>query len=226
MRRALPAGVAFAVALLALAAGAVAASAQQAPLCRREGDRLVLWSLPEVLSRPEVARELEKGLTTSIVLRATVRDGRGHKERGRALVAVRYELWDRIYSLTWQGEAGERRQLPIPTSQALKDQWSLIELPVLEARELAEREPWRVHLELAVEPFSSAELEETALWLKRSPNTTEQGAAADLSGATKSTGGLSKLFDVLLPPIGRHTILELEWNLDCRAPMIVPVRTR
>lgn len=201
-------------ALLALVAPV--ASAQETPLCRREGGRLVLWSLPDVLARPEVARELEKGLTTSFVVRVTVRDGQGHRERGRGLVAIRYDLWDRLYDLTWQGEAGTRRNLPIPTGQTLRDQWRLIELPMLESTALARSGPWRVRIELAVEPFSSAEQADARRWLDKSPATTEQGAAADLSGATKSSGGLSRLFDVLMPPISRDAILELEWTIECR----------
>lgn len=209
-----------------LAAAAVAQeTSQERPLCRRDGDRLVLSSLPDVLARSEVARKLEAGLTTSFVVRVTARDRQGNRQKGRGLAAIRYDGWDRIYSLTWQGEAGSRRALPIPNTQTLRDQWRLLELPVLEAGSLSRTEPWRVRVELAVEPFSSDEEADARRWLDRPPNTTEQGAAAELSGATRSTGGLSRLFDILIPPIGRKTILELEWSIECRPSPAVPART-
>lgn len=204
--------------VLILAAALPAAAAPPAPVLVRDGAVLVATRLPALLSRPEVAEHLTSGLTTTFSLTAGVRDRRGGRADGGALVEIRFEPWDEVYFVAWAGAGGGEERSRLDSPEALDRWWRELRLPLTEGSQLAAREPWQVRLELAVIPFSSAEQRDTQTWVSRSLGTAREagrplGSNAPPAGA--ETPALSEVLDVLLATsIGRESVIRYDWRLS------------
>jgi hypothetical protein len=203
---------------LLLAAALPAAAAPAAPVLARDGAVLVATRLPALLSRPEVAEHLTSGLTTTFSLTAAVRDQRGGKLEGGALVEIRFEPWDEVYFVAWAGAAGGEVRSRLDSSAALERWWRELRLPLAEGSGLAAEGDWQVRLELAVIPFSSAEQRDTQTWVSRSLGTAREAGRSPGSNAPPAateTPALSEVLDVLLATsIGRESVIRYDWRLS------------
>lgn len=192
------------------------AAAPDAPTLRRERGRLVLAAMPDLLSVPEVAAHLESGLTTSFLFQVTARDGGGGKVSGGGLVEIRYELWDEAYVVVKRGSTGPPQQVRFESRRHLDGWWRRLELPLTAAGGLDRGRSWRVRLELAVVPFSSAEQRDAQRWLSRSLDATGEGSAAATSEATEEPPlAFTDLLNLLMATsIQRPALTSYEWTLS------------
>lgn len=203
--------------VLVLVAALPAAAAPPAPGLVRDGAVLLATRLPALLSRPEVAEHLTSGLTTTFSLTAAVRDGRGGRADGGALVEIRFEPWDEVFFVGWAGAAGGGERSRLDSREALERWWRELRLPLADGSGLAAGGGWQVRLELAVIPFSSAEQRDTQTWVSRSLGTAREAGRPSGSNAPPAgteTPALSEVLDVLLATsIGRESVIRYDWRL-------------
>jgi hypothetical protein len=175
---------------------------------------IVVTGLPDVLSHALISGEIDSGLTNSLVLSAVARKGRGKKHQGGALIDIRYDLWDEVYSIHWIGVDGTRRQESVDSREALRLWWLKAELPVLGG--FADfKGDWRLNLELSFVPFSETEQDETRQWISGNKESDPQ------SPGTKNPGGFGRasnpyaaVVDVLVvTSISRRALLTFEWRI-------------
>lgn len=207
----------FLGAALVLAAAAPAAAVAP-PALVREGSLLAVRGLPALFARPEVGEHLTSGLTTSFSFRAAVRDARGGEAEGGALVEIRFEPWDEVFFVAWAGAGGTEERTTLDSREALDRWWRELRLPLADAVGLAAGDEWRVRLELAVIPFSSAEQRDTQTWVSRSLGTAREAgrpaSGSDAAAAGTETPALSEVLDVLLATsIGRESLIRYDWRL-------------
>ena len=204
--------LAYALALLLAAAASPAADAPSYEV-GRDGT-LVVSTLPEVLSRPEVRPHLTTGLTTSFIVTVTATDPAGRPTRGAARVDVRWEPWDEVFHVVAMGADGRAHRETMPSFERLAGWWRGLELPV--AAGLA-RGRWQVKVELSVVPFSQSEQKDAQRWLSNAP---PAEAPSDEPPATVDSGSrLNGVVDLLIATsIQRRSIVRFAWPASQRQP--------
>ena len=194
---------------LALAAGPLAAS----PALQPEGGWIVLSSLPALLGRPDIRKQLESGLTATLAFEVRTTGASPQRLRGGARVDIRYELWDEVYLVTRLDGAGRRERLRFESFDQLGRWWREARLAVLPLPRAPGR--WPSEVRLRVIPFSQAEQRETQRWLSESLAGEEDGSAGAVSQALQERPlAFSQVLQLLVATsIGRPALLEEEWKL-------------
>jgi hypothetical protein len=203
-----------ALSALALLAVGLAAGAEDAPSLRREGDRLIVRALPDVLARPEVEEHLTTGLTTSFVVEVAVRDRAGAKAAGGALVEIRYEPWDEVFLATRADLAGPKEAERLASRRELSRWWRALELAVASTAPLSGAEPWQVKVTVSVVPFSSAEQRDAQRWFSRSLAPGERAAGRNPASEDPPPDASTVLNLLIATSIGRPSDLVFEWRLE------------
>ncbi len=197
----------LAAALLLLALAAATVSAEPCPEPAEPGSRRQM-ALPQVLSEPEVRRNLDSGLTTTFVLRL---QPRGKEPVGGARLEIRYEPWDQVYHVRARGSDGESRRRTLRSFDELQLWWRALRLPVL----AADAESERLRLVLDVIPFSAAEERDAERWLagKLSKAASGRRNADDVGqGRDETPEALSQTLNALIATsIRRDPLQTFRW---------------
>jgi hypothetical protein len=195
----------------------LAAAARPVVELGREG-LLVIASLPEILSRPEVKPHLTTGLTTSLFLRVTATDEEGRKTKGGGKVDIRWEPWDEMFLTTWTGIDGRSHPESLPSFERLVAWWRQLRIPATSAAALGGGETWDVRVEVRVVPFSEAERRETQRWFSDSlgqppPQQREPGDRATAADPQP----LNRALDLLMATsIQRRSLATYRWAVLVR----------
>lgn len=202
-----------------VAAGPVAArdnARREAPRLEWRGDRLVVSRLPDPTTDETALEHLESGLTTTLVVRASVRGAGGENRRAEGYLAVRWDLWDEVFEVATRGLVGSgRRQLA--GRRALARWWRdlTFELP-----SAAGSRPQGVRLEIELLPFSRAEQEDARRWV--SDALRQEGEGADRAAQGAAADGPEPLANVLnllmATSVRRDPVARWRWRLAVPAP--------
>jgi hypothetical protein len=196
--------------LLSLAALAEAADAPGLRLSK-EGS-LLLLPPPALLGGAEVKPRLTSGLTTTVSFEVTLRDAAGHSAKGGARVDVRYELWDEVFLVRGFGSDGRRFEASLPNFDRLAAWWRELEVPVVAARGVDPRGPWKVKVAARVIPFSQSEQRDAQRWL--SDSVRHPGPANESGGAPDPNASGTGVLDLLVgTSIQRRALVGYDWNL-------------
>ncbi len=188
------------------------AFAEDRPTLTRGPRGLTLARLPPVLAEPTVARHLDTGLTTVLLL--TV-EGQGRpKLAGAGHVTVRYDLWDEVYAVGTQDAQGSTPPTTVASRAALLDWWRalvLVVAPVGPSMPL----PREAQVTLQVVPFSQAEQRDAQDWLLRSlrePDRTTAPAPPDSTPRPREP--VREFYGAMLASsIGRRSLITYSWTV-------------
>jgi len=185
------------------------------PSLHPEGAWVVLASLPPLLEREDVRKQLDSGLTATLAFEVRTIGASPQKLRGGARVDVRYELWDEVYLVTRLDASGKRERLRFESFDKLGHWWREVRLPVLPLPRVPAA--WQAEVRLRVIPFSQAEQRETQRWLTESMagDGGGGGSAGAVSQALEDRPvSFSQVLQLLVATsIGRPALFEQEWNL-------------
>lgn len=185
------------------------------PSLKPEGGWVVLGSLPPLLDRADVRKQLESGLTATLAFEVRTMGSSPEKLRGGARVDVRYELWDEIYLVTRLDASGKRERLRFDSIGKLVQWWREASLAVLPLPRASG--PWQAEVRLRVIPFSQAEQQKTQRWLTESMAGDGEGhgsAGAVSQALEEGPMSFSQVLQLLVATsIGRPALFEQEWNL-------------
>ncbi|HEX6178311.1 MAG TPA: hypothetical protein VF057_08120 [Thermoanaerobaculia bacterium] len=158
----------------------------------------------DLLSRREISRQLNSGLTTTFAISVSA-GGR----RGGARVEVRYEPWDEVYFVTARGIDLKAQSQKLPSLDRLKGWWRETAILALTNANAA------IKIDLAVEvlPFSIEEQEETQRWLTRSLGEAHRQQSLDPGEVAGSPGAASVLDVIIGTSIQRRPILRYRWSV-------------
>ena len=181
------------------------------PTLHPEGAFVVLASLPPLLERADVRKQLESGLTATLAFEVRTTGASPEKLRGGARLDVRYELWDEVYLVTRIDASGKRERLRFDSFDKLGRWWREARLPVLPLPRVPA--PWQAEVRLRIIPFSQAEQRETQRWLSESM--AGDGSAGAVSQALEDRpASFSQVLQLLVATsIGRPALFEQEWTL-------------
>jgi hypothetical protein len=199
------------------------AAAVPPPVVERLGDGRLTVGLPgELLQDPALVRQLESGLTTSLLVRLTARDPARRKATAVAHVDVRFELWDEVFLLHAFGGDG-RAITPAPKRLAGRDALAsalpALGLPLALAPPLERGAPWSLEVTLEVVPFSLAEQRDAQRWFSDTV-ASQRGSASEVGGESGSGGaGLGRLVDlVMATSLDRRAVRRFVWSLEVPPP--------
>ncbi len=179
----------------------------------------VVSRLPPILDDDEMRRQLDTGLTTSLVFRLTWRDRQGKKIEGGARAQIRYELWDELYEVAVLDGQGRLQRAQLATFDALAAWWSELRLVVLVASPAAELQDPRfrpsARLSVDVVPFSRAEQQDTQRWFSESLEKAGRGNTEEVARSVEEPEKLSRVLGLLMATsIQRRAILTHRWSLE------------
>lgn len=179
------------------------------------GDWTVLTSLPPLLGREEVRKQLGTGLTTTLAFHIRATGGGRERIEGGARVDIRYELWDEIYLVTRMDSTGRIARASFPSFDRLAEWWRELRLEVARLPRPAGSPPWKVEVRLRVIPFSQSEQLQAQRWLSESLTAEETGSAGAVAGALEEQPAtFSQVLNLLMATsLQRTALLESEWNL-------------
>ncbi len=162
-----------------------------------------LSALPPLLSNAELVPYLKSGLTTTLVLTVTVKNGT-QKTPISARVDVRFEPWDEIFYVALHSPEGDERRSRHASLRALEEWWGELSLTLpLRAPPGA-----RAKVDLSVVPFSEGEEADTRQWY-----------AAALRGTQtpderRQSGPFADMLDALsLASIKRRDVMKFSWSV-------------
>ena len=189
--------------IVLLAATPMEAADRPVALARPDGGIPV--TLPvDLLSRRDIARQLNSGLTTTFAISAM-----GGTRRGGARIEVRYEPWDEVYFVTARGIDLKVRSVKLVSLERLKAWWREAALPALTNAVGV----GKVDVSIEVLPFSIEEQEETQQWLTRSLGEAHRQESLD-PGEVVGSPGAASVLDVLIgTSIQRRPILRYRWSV-------------
>lgn len=183
------------------------------PSLQSEGGFVVLAGLPSLLQREDVRKQLDSGLTATLMFEVRTTGASPQKLRGGARVDIRYELWDEIYLVTRLDASEKRERLRFDSFDKLDQWWREARLPVLPLPRAAG--PWQAEVRLRVIPFSQAEQQKTQRWLTESMAGDADGSAGAVAQALDDRPvSFSQVLQLLVATsIGRPALFEQEWTL-------------
>lgn len=185
-----------------------------------DGDeRWVVSELPPLLGDEEMRRQLDTGLTTSLVFRLTWRNRQGKKIEGGARAQIRYELWDELYEVAVLDAEGRLRRTRAKSFEALASWWEELRLLVLVSEPAAElRDPRfrpSARLSLEVVPFSRAEQQDAQRWFSESLEKAGRGNTEEVARSVEEPAKLSRVLGLLMATsIQRRAILTHRWSVE------------
>ncbi len=175
-------------------------------VCQADG-RCSLSSLPPTLRDREVLEYLKSGLTTTLAISLSARDGRGRKVTAGARIDVRFEPWEEAFdvALVMPGAPAARQRLAAEAD--LHVWWSELTLFLTLAEEA--RGPARVNVELI--PFSEEEQADARRWYAETLRAAPEAGAG--TGAP-AVPGIGEVLDSLtLTSIKRQGLLRFSWSV-------------
>lgn len=195
-----------AVAMTLLLAPAFAATL---PAARLRGDTLGVTLPGNLLSEADVRKQLNSGLTTTVVVVATLED----KRTSGARIDIRFEPWDEIYFVTLRRIGVQPQNVRAASLAQLETWWREISLPLFPDAAGVKR----VQIAIDVLPFSAEEQQETQRWLTRSLGEARQPAPASAAAAAPKprASASNSVLDVLIgTSIQRRPIFRRRWNVQ------------
>ncbi len=199
------------------------------PQLERIGRDVALIELPSLLDDEEVRDQLESGLTTTFVVRLTVRDRQGQTVRGEGWIATRYELWDEVFLVGTGGLLGAMRS-QLEDFEALSRWWREPVGVRLAAPSLRREDRWVARIEIDVIPFSRDEQRDAQRWLADSLAAPEAGATESIASSTNEGGDpFGNVLNLLLATsIRRDALLSRRYTVELPAapnpPDVTPPR--
>lgn len=208
---------AVALTLIVLAAALLVVPPLRAspPRLERQGRSVVLTELPPLLDDEEVRSQLESGLTTTFVVRLTVRDRQGHTAKGEGWIATRYELWDEVFLVGTGGLLGAGRS-QLEDFDALSAWWRKPSGARVGVPSLRREDRWVVRIEIDVIPFSRDEQRDAQRWLADSLAAPEAGATESIASSTNEGGDpFGNVLNLLLATsIRRDALLSRRYTVE------------
>lgn len=178
-------------------------------LVHHETDCLKLTLPQAVVSDPALSRRLLSGLTTSIELETHL-DGRDGKRVERALLMIRYDVWEERIELNLKewGGVSKREFATLEALFAYLTQHGIRAAPLSDADY-----PLKLRVICRVIPYSSEEAQQTRDWFSQRlkvARATEQGLIAN-EGSTRP--GDVGIFEILMSSgIGQRASQEYRWK--------------
>ena len=179
------------------------------------GDWAVLTSLPPLLGREEIRKQLGTGLTTTLAFHVRATGGGRERVEGGARVDIRYELWDEVYLVNRVDATGKATRARFPSFDRLAEWWREARFDVARLPHPAGSPPWKVEVRLRVIPFSQSEQLQAQRWLSESLAVEETGSAGAVAEALEEQPAtFSQILNLLMATsLQRTALLESEWNL-------------
>ena len=186
-----------------LAATPMEAADRPVALARPDGG--VALTLPvDLLSRRDIAQQLNSGLTTTFAISA-----QAGSRRGGARIEIRYEPWDEVYFVTARGIDLKVHSVKVRSLDRLKAWWREAALLAISNGTGVTK----VDVSVEVLPFSIEEQEETQQWLTRSLGEAHRQESLD-PGEVVGSPGAASVLDVLIgTSIQRRPILRYRWSV-------------
>jgi hypothetical protein len=187
------------------------------PRCVVAGRALRVTAPVALLDDPEVRRQLESGLTTSIdlwveVVVAAAADAAGVEpgvERRAERIEIRFEPWDELFLVRRLSEQHLEDPMRLSSFEALRSWLGSVVLEVVRPSATAVA---RATLRARVVPFSEAERDDAQRWFARS-----RARGSDLTAGDTASGVESLLELVMSTAIEPRSILTRTWKLECRS---------
>ena len=191
-----------------LATALVPAFAASAPAAHLKGPTLTVTLPADLLSKREVRKQLNSGLTTTFAIVATLENARS----GGARIDIRFEPWDEVYFVTTRRIGAQPQTARATTFAELETWWREAALTLFADAAGAQK----VQIAIDVLPFSIEEQEETQRWLTRSLGEARQlGQTAASSDSRVRSSSSGSVMDLLIgTSIQRRPIVRQRWQVQ------------